>query len=355
MTALDRRYRLLLRAYPPGRRRSELLDTLLEAAPADRSRPTVRETVNLLRYGLRARLGRPASRGVVVLAVLIALVTGFAGAAALARVTWEFVPGYPSGPALQRISDTVFPGLDATAERNGDGLFYDPMQESAGDVVLRGHDEDFQFSTLTLSPPDRFIAGDYHRWTDAARDRMAAAGWHVTAAVPTGATVIATGALDESGRTFSATRDGLSLQVSTETDVVDTPAGAFSATAEMDRLTPWYVTAAAVLGLLLGGLGGWLGTGWVSRRTEAANRTVRSLTREPAVVALILLLPQSVLGLAGLVLEAFWDTPPGQPFWSLSLTYGFGCAELGVLLLGFAVVIAALGGRRASDTVVEAS
>lgn len=70
--ALERRYRRLLRSDPRGRRRAELLDTLLDAAPAGCTRPTLRESADLLRNGLWAPLGRPASRGVVVLAVLVA-------------------------------------------------------------------------------------------------------------------------------------------------------------------------------------------------------------------------------------------------------------------------------------------
>jgi hypothetical protein len=355
MRPLERGYRALVRAYPPGRRRTELLDTLIEAAPADRRRPTARETVNLLGHGLRARLGRPGSRGVVVLAVLIALVTGFYGAAAVTWVAWGTAPGFPAGAALREINETVFPGLDAVGEPNGDGLFFDPMQPSVAQVVMMGHSEDFEFSYLHLAPPGGFIAGDYPAWTDAARDRLVAAGWQVSAVSPTGPTIIATGELDESGRTFEATRDGLALAISTETDVVDTPAGQFWAYAELDRLTPWWVTGAGVGGLLLGALAGWLATGWVSRRTEQASPVVRSLTREPVVVALLLLLPQSLLGLAAFGWQVSADGPPGQPFWSLALTYGFGCGWLGLLLLMLSVVVALFAGRPAPDGVAEPS
>ncbi len=355
MRSLHRGYRLLVRAYPPGRRRTELLDTLIEAAPPDRRRPTVRETANLLRHGLRARLGRPGGRGVVVLALLFALVGGFAGAAAANRVVWEAVPGFPAGAELREINETIFPGLQPVSEPNGDGLFFDPMQRSAGEVLLWGLDEDFEFSDLFLAPPGGFIAGDYPAWTNAARDRLVAAGWQVTEVSPTGATIIATGELDETGRVFQATRDGLALEVNTETNVVDTPAGQFYASAEMDRLTPWYVSLAGLAGLLLGALGGWLGTGWVSRRTEGAGPVVRSLTREPAVLALVLLTPPALIGVLGLGREAFTSDPPGQPFWSLSLTYGFGCSMLGILLLILSAVVALVAGRPAVGSVAEPS
>lgn len=354
---LESRYRRLLRAYPKGPRRTELLNTLMEAAPPGRGRPTARERVNLLRYGMRARLGRPASRGVVVLAVMLALITGFGGAWVAERVMWPTVPDFPAGAARAHLAETVFPGLGATGERDSGGLFYDVSgrSNSTAGVLLYGHDEDYGFSTLTLTTADGFVAGDYHTWTEAARARLRADGWTVGASDPTGGTWIATGELDETGRAFSATKGGLGMDFQAETDVVDTPAGKFYATAELSRITPWYVSAVAYLGLLAGAMLGWFATGWVSRRTEHARGAVRALTRESVVVALILLFPQALLGVAGMVGESISDSPPGSPFWSLTLTYGFGCGWLGVLLLALAAGAAVLAGRTRPDTVMEAS
>lgn len=342
---------MLVRAYPAGRRRGELIDTLAEAG---RRRPGGREAANLLRHGLRARLGRPRSRGVVVLAFMIALVTGFGGAAVAARVAWEFVPDYPTGTALAEISEAVYPGLSPRDQPPSGGLFFDVSERSAAEVFLAGHDEDFAFATVELTPADGFVKGDYAAWTEQARGRLVAAGWQVSDIWPTGPTMIATGELEQSGSAFSATRDGLSLSVDTTLDVVDTPSGSFWTTAVLDRLTPGYVTAAGVGGLLVAGLLGWLVVGWASRRTEWAGPVVRSLTREPTVAALVLLFPQSLLGVLGLGLEPFADSPPVQPFWSLSLTWGWGCTALGVLLLVLAVVVARFAGRTAPDPVMEA-
>jgi hypothetical protein len=77
---LTRAYRRLVQIYPRGRRRDELLDTLIACAAPGRRRPAPREVANLVYHGARARLGRPGSRGIVVLAWLIALApTGSAG------------------------------------------------------------------------------------------------------------------------------------------------------------------------------------------------------------------------------------------------------------------------------------
>jgi hypothetical protein len=76
---LARRYRRLLLCYPRQYRKArgeEIVATFLDLAPPDRARPTVREAANLVRHGLRCRLGRPNSRTVVLWAVLTAIVWG---------------------------------------------------------------------------------------------------------------------------------------------------------------------------------------------------------------------------------------------------------------------------------------
>ena len=60
MTALERRCHLLLRAYPAwyrAERGDEILGTLLEAGPPDRSWPTSRDSRALIVGGLRVRAG----------------------------------------------------------------------------------------------------------------------------------------------------------------------------------------------------------------------------------------------------------------------------------------------------------
>ena len=58
MSALERRCRRLLRAYPAGyraERGEEILGTLLESAPDGRTRPGRREVAALVLGGLRVR------------------------------------------------------------------------------------------------------------------------------------------------------------------------------------------------------------------------------------------------------------------------------------------------------------
>lgn len=67
---LERRYRMLLRAYPAGYRREradELIDTLIGDEPTTRRWPSAREAVSLLRGGLRVYGGSAAARPTAVL------------------------------------------------------------------------------------------------------------------------------------------------------------------------------------------------------------------------------------------------------------------------------------------------
>jgi hypothetical protein len=108
------------------------------------------------------------------------------------------------------------------------------------------------------------------------------------------------------------------------------------------------------VGLLLGVLAGWLATGWVSRRTEHSGRLVRSLTREPVIVALLLLLPQPYFGWLNLKDQlADPGVPPGFPFWTLSLTYFYGLVQLGVVLLVFSWLVALIGGSGRTTAVAR--
>jgi len=338
-----RGYRAALWAYPKGPRREELLDTLTAGG---RTWPTPREVGNLFRHGMRARLGRPSSRGVVVLAVLVALSTAFLSAAVASRLAWETAPDFPVGAKLAAIQETLFPGTPHWAARNGDGVVDDTLRPSTGQLLLWGHDEDFGMATLTIGPEGRAIAGDYRAWTEAAAARLAREGWDVGTTAPTGPTDIASGRLLQEGTAVEATRDGITMTVETSTAVVGTPPGSFDVTATLLRLPHGHVAALTWTGWLIGALAGWLVTGWASRRTEEAGPVAGFLTRGPVVIALFLWTPLTVIGTLGLLLETFGDSASDKPFWSLSATWGYGVTQLGVLLCLMSVVVAAVDGRR---------
>jgi hypothetical protein len=95
-------------------------------------------------------------------------------------------------------------------------LFTDPTEPSYLGVLARGHNEDFEFATLWLGPDGRY-AGDFRPYIAGVQARLSAAGWQV------GDTTVSAGdpaGTPEGSREFTATRDGLFLRVSADTDSV---------------------------------------------------------------------------------------------------------------------------------------
>ena len=344
MTAdrLGHRYRRALWGYPPGPRRAELLDTLLAAAPEGRRWPTARERANLLRHGLRARLGRPGSRAVVALAVLVSLFAGFLAASAAHAIALTASPDLPRGAARAEIQESLFPGLVPWADQDGDVL-----------TDLGGLGDDLSYATVTLAPEQRFVTGDYADWTEQTVTRLVAAGWVVGQVSPVGSTDDASGDVVPDGTFVQARRGDLTLELNTTTATVDRPAGAFDVNAVIRRFLPpsaaWIALAAGLPAVLLG----WLIFGWGSRRTEGADGVVRFLTREPVVVAAVIMSPLIVGGLAGLGSEFLRLGVPREPFWALTVTWGYDYTLVALGLYALALTVAARGQRRAAATRAE--
>jgi hypothetical protein len=297
-----------------------MLGTLLECAPPERTRPTVREAAGLVRHGLRARLGRPASTAVVVLATLVSLACGLLGAAAAARVGWAFAPALPAGDSL---GATVFPGLRVWG--GGDAEPFVPSAD--GETTEYGY-ADYWVNNFGGTR-------DVRAYAEGARDRLAAAGWEIRGDVFYEEDV----ASDTPIRTaeFWATRDGLVLsytgthwgnRASYDSD------GAASFT--LSRSAPAWLAVAAVAGGLLGAPAGWLLTGWASRRTM--GRQFRTATAAALGWMAVLLTSFSVL------IGGLWswqpDRPGDEPFWlalrALTGEVGWVIAGLGLAALGAA-------------------
>src|SRR5262245_15691002 len=102
-------FRALLRFYPRDYRRQrgrEVIDTFLEAG---RARPSVREALNLACHGMRARLGRPASRGVVIWAWLFSVMCSLFVASACVRLAWETARPFADRDEATRVVGVAFP------------------------------------------------------------------------------------------------------------------------------------------------------------------------------------------------------------------------------------------------------
>ena len=267
---LERRYRRLIRVYPRGPRREELLNTLVEMSPPGRRWPTVRETVDILRHGLRAGLGRPRSRSVVLLAVLAAVVTACFGAAIGSVLGWQFAPRLEGVAERQGIDRTVFPGM---AVRNGEsepGVFaWNPDREGT------------RYGYLEYVVTPTAATRDHVTFTAGVRDRLLADGWRMGSGIREheGVDDLDTSVLDGTSvpgvlpdyttnvreSTFWATRGGFVLEFFDASGTDDPDA---TARFTIARSAPWWLWALTGAGALAGLLGGWLLTGWVSRRTE---------------------------------------------------------------------------------------
>jgi hypothetical protein len=318
---LGRAYRRLLRAYPPGPRREELLDTLLEAAPPTRRRPTVRESVNLVRHGLRARLGFPRSRAVVVLVFLAGLVGAYFGGAAGNRLGLEFVSPVPSAAVAGQVTATVFPGLKVW----GGGHPAAIVPQSDGEGVEYG------YATYWLRHTE--ATRDLPAYATGARERLAAAGWQIhDYAYQAPEDMVDRG--QDSSVTFWADRPGLVLgfeeDLYTGMPDYDNDGGS---TLTLRRSEPGWLSAftwsAAVLGFALA----WLLAARASRRFDSFG--VGGVL--PGILTGIMLF----LFLPPLLLFPIPDTPGQAPFWA-GLESGYGWLPLPLVLGGILALGSAL-------------
>jgi hypothetical protein len=158
---VERRYRALLRAYPPQYRAEhgeEIMDTLAQATPAERSWPVWREARALLVGGLRLRAltaGDNSSRGLVLdglhigatllvaanAAGAVLAVTGGSsrGISELAGLAWvlAFAGMVRGGRLLPVCLVAVAAALSIGAQR--EALFFVPVQWYAWEWTLANH------------------------------------------------------------------------------------------------------------------------------------------------------------------------------------------------------------------------
>jgi membrane protein YqaA with SNARE-associated domain len=314
---IEARYQRLLRAYPQGPRREEILDTLMEAADG-RSRPSATETVNLVRHGLRARLGRPGSIGVVVAAVLVSLVTGYLAAAAVAAVAWQATPAFADRPAL---STVLFP--NQVVEERTDSSRVVSVQGWRGHLTGSEWRDSYGRQYLKVRQP---AGTDLTAWMEQARTRLTTAGWDYR-----------DGDNTANEQQFWAVRDGYAVSLL----AVNWSDGVPETSAALVRTQPWWLTALALAGGGLGAVLGWFLTGWVSRRTEHRGRAVRRTVTMLTSVVLVLMAPFWAEGTYIFISDATVRTLPDSPLWS-PLFAGWG-----VLVFGFfwfeVAVVATLG------------
>lgn len=313
------RIRLVLAAYPNGSRRAEIEDTLLMAAANGRGRLGVRSVINLLRHGLRARLGRPDSYGVVALAAFVAVMGCLLLASAANRLAWEAVPDLPAGAARAELGALIAPGPPVTWNEDASS---EPFPTTDGQL----HAQRISADVVGVTDVGGYLAG--------LEQRLQVEGWRVPefyAADPAEA--------QPNDSRFLLARDGtLILSVVSEHDAA---AQASRLDVEVYRAEPRWVSALTFAAGLLGGLLGWLVFGWASRRTEH-RRAATAAAFVPAVLGLVLLVPALSLGMTFLNVLAD-GYAAGVPFWAglaPSHEYGFLAISAGVAF-GATLLVAA--------------
>jgi hypothetical protein len=242
--------------------------------------------------GLRARLGRPGSRSVVVLATLAAIVAGCFGAAGMSLLGWQFAPPLAGVVRAHGIDREVFPGLTVRGCEDGSKDVFSPEDYGLScahvpPFVLNPDGEGTRYGFMEYRVDPSAATRDNVAFTTAVRDRLVDAGWRIGSdiRVHDGIDDLDTSVLDGTSApfpgndvetnvreaTFWATRDGLVLEFFDATGT-DFPYGAadpdVTARFTIARTAPWWLWAMTAAGALLGVAAGWLLTGWISRRTE---------------------------------------------------------------------------------------
>jgi hypothetical protein len=180
------RYRRLLLCYPRRYRQTrgdEIIATFLDLAPADRTRPTLREAVNLVRHGLRCRLGRPNSRSVLVRAALTAIVSGLYAGAFATWIAWQTARPLPTKAEATALFGDIL-GPDVSAGRVGVDpalfvIYGQPLGWDNAHILFSFDAGEYQQGSAAVSldgPTDV----DHHALVDSTRARLRANGWRVT-------------------------------------------------------------------------------------------------------------------------------------------------------------------------------
>jgi hypothetical protein len=274
MSSLADRYRRLLVFYPAGYREDrgeEIVNTLLEGASPGRKRPTPREIVNLAVHGMRCRLGRPASRSVVVWAAITSIVCGLFAAAAATRAAWETARPLPAQAEAAAIFTSVLPGHDVGSKiYRSPAMFViygQPLGRDNLDTLLSFDGGEYGLGTVgtsVLGP----APSDSSQTLRVALERLRAGGWQVSAPLTRNAVECAGPPCDPAKlptRTVVTAQRGDDIL---DLDLLNAAGDEETyLSVSLSRSTPWPVYPAALVAGLLGALLSWLIFGWVSRRT----------------------------------------------------------------------------------------
>lgn len=339
-------HRWLLLSYPRDYRRErggEILETVREIGSTRRGLPVA---ADLVRHGLRARLGRPSSRSVVIWASVFAMACGLFAAS---LGTWQAWLG--SRPLdhneLVATVGQLYRGEQIRTIATDDPpavfiIYGSPLSWRSVPDLLSGDGNEYSLADIGASF-DLLPADSGPHALAELQQRLQAAGWnysqpvysHAYDCIPDDPRCDPTSI--PSNITVYAQRGDNILEV----DITDYNTLMYLA---MTRATPWTAYPAGVLAFLLGVLGGWCLFGWASRRTERGHPVAQALAKFLFGFAMFLwwapILLSAPLTLLSHLLVPQYRWPPlwewlGQP--TMSLPFLLGCAML-TLALGLAAL-----------------
>ncbi|WP_327001256.1 hypothetical protein OHA72_39865 [Dactylosporangium sp. NBC_01737] len=303
---LERAYRWLLLAYPRRFRRdkgTEILTTLLDAAPPDRRRPTAWDAVDLLAGGARARFLPPPGAAAAVLATVVALLMGIGAAAAAGWLGWQASSTMPSAAASAATAQVVF-GQPAQAPvvDPGDPLDLDwlGVRTAPGDEGSTGPPPAPGAVHLRLRTGTQDVAAVLA----GARERLAAAGWRTDQ--PTADGVFWASKGDQIVRVTALLGDrdpngGGSWSVDDPVYLI----------VSVHRPAPTAVTTLALAGLLAGAVAGWLLAAWALHARARHRSRLRTATMilglSSVTLGVVTVLLPTVAGVLGLAAIDGWS------------------------------------------------
>lgn len=321
-TALERRFRRLLRAYPAWYRKErgeEMLTTLMDAS-GERDRPTAGQRFDIVFGGLRKHLS-VGSVPAAVVGVFAALFVATLGAIGGSVAGWHTATDLPDDATADRIAQQAIPDIDTTTHGDRSLFYWDSMMGEPMDTVFTISDGDDHNAGRLIYEMEHDI-DNYARF-DEAKERMAAAGWEIQSVRK-----------QDGSADLSAYRDGLDLNISTVEDS-SSPSLSF---VYIYRHTPTLVPVLTVVGFIVGGLVGWLVTGRLRRRASGWSAVRHAFVAVPlGIGGLLLVLPTAInlyyIG-ASLVMPE-----ERVPIW---LGYTFGPPAMATLAAAAALALAAL-------------
>ena len=278
---------------------------------------------------MRARLGRPKSKGVVVIAVLGALTVGFLGAQLGAWAAWHTARSLPDEPTAIAIDRLVAPDASPADRYRRDELFYfTPANDydfgSAQPGAVRAYHVSASHQALTEAA-----------FAVAARARLQDAGWKVSDVI-TGRGMLASYA--DTNTTLYAERDGLVIEVTNS--LHESP----HVVVAIYRAEPVLVPIAQMLGALLGAMAGWLMIGWASRRLTGRHTALTAIIILGLAAVLAAALPAIAFALLAeistTILRPTWT--PAPSFLAFAYSFAWPIAGLAALIALAAVGLAIL-------------